>query len=198
MSRAIYGRIYELNLRNPDPDEEHPYVGMTTERTLHERVHGRGGHTSPEEVAKNPWKARILPGRAGYRLLETVYDTGDPVENDRLLRRAESYWIDRLRAKYNKVRPIRPFGDPLPARPRAARPIVVMTPAQRRRRRSRRLRVASCLMLMATVTMFAARVVAAMELPWPAAPWIASPVIGIVVGWLVFWRMHRAVRKLVR
>lgn len=198
MSRAVYGRVYELNLRNPAPDEEHPYVGMTT-TTIHRRVHGSAGHTSPADVAKDPWKARILPGTAGYRLLETVYSTGNPVEDNRTLRRAEAYWIDRLRPKHNDVRPIRPFAD----EPQPARRTKVSKPVPQPRRRARRswgsrIRITLCLAFIIAATAGSAWLVAGMRLPWPLATWIAAPTIGIVVGWAAFWRLHRAVRKLVR
>jgi hypothetical protein len=192
MSRPVHGRIYELRLRNPWPDEDHPYVGKT-ETTIHRRVHGPNGHTSARSMAKDPWKARILPGPAGYRLLETVYATGDVAEDDRALRRAEAFWIDRLRPKYNDVRPVRPFADEVqPAKRR---------PAKRRAARQSKpipARAYWCFLVMAAFTAAAARLIAGMQLPWPAAPWIGAPVSGVLLGWFFFWRIHRAVRKLLR
>jgi hypothetical protein len=194
MSRPIYGRIYELCLRGQGPDE-HSYVGMTT-TTIHRRVHGSAGHTSPDSVARDPWKARILPGPAGYRLLETVYSTGDCEENDRALRRAEAFWIDRLRPTENDVRPVRPFGPPQ-RRAQQARPARPASRPTRRRRRSRVLAVL-CLASMLAWVYIVARVVVAMHLPWPAAPWVAAPVLGTVIGWTAFARTHRAVRRIFR
>lgn len=194
MTRPVYGRVYELRLRG-QADADHSYVGLTRQLTIHRRVHGPSGHTSPDDIARDPWKARILPGRDGYRQLEVVYSTGDPAEDERSLRRAEAFWIDRLRPIHNEVRPVRPFGD----RP-APRPVTAPRPrravAVRRRRRSAKPYVLAALIL--TFTFLAARMVVAMQLPWPAAPWIAAPTLGVALGWTVFWRVHRAFRKLLR
>jgi AcrR family transcriptional regulator len=146
-------------------------------------------------VAEAPWKANIRRGKAGYRLIETVYSTGDPVEDDRLLRRAEAYWIDRLRPIHNVVRPIRPPGRPAPRAPRSARTARPAQPAKRRRRQVKPYFLAAFVL---TFTYLAARLVVAMDLPWPAAPWVAAPVLGVLLGWATFWRLHRAVRKVLR
>jgi hypothetical protein len=68
-ARPIYGYVYELILAGQS-DTDHSYVGMTT-TTIHRRVHGSSGHASATDVARDPWKAGILPGRAGYRCLES-------------------------------------------------------------------------------------------------------------------------------
>lgn len=197
MSRPVFGRIYELNLRDPAPDEEHPYVGKC-QSTIHQRVHGRStsAHTSALSIARDPWKARILPGRAGYRLLETVLSTGDPAEDDRLLRRAENYWIDRLRPKYNNVRPIRPFANQ-PQPQRQARANVTITRRRRQRRRFP-VRAIAFLSLVVTLTALAARVIALMDLPWPQVPWVASPVLGVLLAYRIHCALRRAVRKVLR
>lgn len=196
MSRAVYGRVYELNLSNPGPDEEHAYVGMTI-GPIHGRVHGRqeSAHTSAASVAKSPWKARILPGSAGYRQLEVVYATAHPDEDERTLRRAEAFWIDRLRPTYNIVRPVRPFADELlPVQPKA-RPVRTV---RRRARRRVPARAVLCILSMLLFTAGVAWFVVAMRLPWPQAPWIAAPTLGAFLGWSAFWRAHKAIRKLVR
>jgi hypothetical protein len=197
VSRPVYGRVYELNLSDPAPDEEHPYVGMTT-GSIHSRVHGRqeSAHTSPASIAKDPWKARILPGSAGYRQLEVVYATAHPDEDERAMRRAEAFWIDRLRPKYNIVRPVRPFADEKPVgRPRMKR---VAAPSRRRTKRRVPARAVLCALSVLLFTAATAWFVVAMQLPWPQAPWIAAPVVGTTLGWSAFWRAHKAFRKLVR
>jgi hypothetical protein len=192
MSRPVHGRIYELRLRNPWPDEDHPYVGKT-ETTIHRRVHGPNGHTSARSVVKDPWKARILPGPAGYRLLETVYATGDVAEDDRALRRAEAFWIDRLRPKYNDVRPVRPFADePQPARRAKSKT------APTEQRRAVPARAWLCLLTMAIFTTMVARVIGEMHWSNPAVPWIASPSLGVLGGWATFWKLHAALKKILR
>jgi hypothetical protein len=192
--RKVYGYVYELITGDPQ-DGEHPYVGMT-ERTIHQRVHGAGGHTSPESVARDPWKARILPGRAGYRCLERVYDTGDAGENDRALRRAEAAWIDRLRTTHNDVRPVRP---PLHQPQPLGSPNRKVVPAGRRKRRRRMpVRFVAFLILAAVFTTLAARLIVAMHLPWPAVPWTVAPAIGVLLAWRVLWSVHRSFRKLMR
>jgi hypothetical protein len=194
-ARPVYGRVYEVVLRG-QPEAQHSYVGKTTQ-TIHQRVHGSSGHTCAADVARDPWKAGILPGRAGYRLLETVYDTGDPAENARALARAESFWIDRLRPLHNDVRPVRPIGEVRTAVRRQPRPSRTIVRATRRRRRKFGKPIA-LLALVALFTFLAAWFVVAMQLPWPQAPWISSPVIGLALGWTVFWRIHRSVRRILR
>lgn len=186
--REVFGRVYEL-ITGDSQDGPHPYAGQTTQ-TIHQRVHGRGGHTSPESIAADPWKARIRPGRAGYRCLKTIYATGNPGADQVRLDMAEAFAIDELRTTYNKQRPIRQPGRPAPR------------PAQGRigRRRPRRLpgRLLGFLTLAGFFTYLAARVVAGMDLPWPAAPWVVSPMAGVLLGWLTFWKIHRSVRKILR
>lgn len=190
--RSVYGYVYETITGDPR-DGEHPYVGMT-ETTIHNRVHGPAGHTSRQSVAEDPWKARILRGRAGYRCLERVYDTGDPDENDRALRRAEAFWIDRLRPTHNTVRPVRPpLHQPQP--PRAtARPAVKV--ARRRPQRRVPVRAVTFAVLVAVFTTLAACLIVAMHLPWPAVPWVVSPALGVALAWRVFWTLHRSIRRL--
>lgn len=187
--RRVFGHVYETILRG-QAENEHSYVGKT-ELTIHQRVHGPNGHTSPDSVAKDPWKARILPGRAGYRKLEAIRDTGDPAENDRALRRAEAFWIDRLRPEYNLVRPVRPPGDVAHARARRE-------PVRRRARRPVPVRAVVCLVFIVVCVWATAWFVGAMELPWPQAPWIVAPTVGGFLGWQAFWRTHRALRRLFR
>lgn len=198
--RAVYGRIYELILRDQPPGS-HAYVGkVTAPTTIHQRVFGKSSsaHTSPESVARDPWKAGILPGRAGYRQLEVVYDTGDPAENDRALRRAEAFWIDRLRTIHNDVRPVRPAGGR--SRPRPHRPTVPRrAPLVARRRPRRKLAkpITLCLLVIA-FTYLSARLLLAMQLPWPQVPWVGAPVLGLALGWTTFWKLHRSIRRLLR
>ena len=199
--RAVYGRVYELVLRDQPPDS-HAYVGkVTAPTTIHQRVFGRSAsaHTSPQSVTHDPWKAEISPGRAGYRLLETVYDTGDEAENDRALRRAEAFWIDRLRPTHNIVRPVRPAGAPLAPRARgravAARPL---PPARARRTRRRPVKPFVLLAFIAAFTYLSARTLLMMELPWPQVPWVGAPMLGVALGWSTFWKLHRSIRRLLR
>jgi len=200
--RMAFGRVYET-IEAGQRDGEHRYVGMT-EKTLHQRVHGPSGHTSPASVAKDPWKAGILPGRAGYRLLETVYDTGDPAENDRALRRAEAFWIDRLRPSRNDVRPVRPpvSARPVAPPPRAARPtapsLTYRERAARRKRRMAALKFFALIAAMALSVALAIRAAALLDLPWTQGPAILAAAAGAYVGWNVFWFLHKHLRKLTR
>lgn len=197
-SSRVYGRAYELFTTRPDLDGEHPYVGKTRQ-TIHQRVHGRSSsaHTSPQSVAKDPWKARIRPGRAGYRLLETVYATGDVAADERELRRVEAFWIDRIRPTHNTVRPVRPPVHTLPARaPRAPRRAYrPSAPREHTGRTRARRRVSGFLALFAVTTALVAWLVAHMDLPWPAAPWVASPVGGLLLALPAFSRLDRTVRR---
>lgn len=195
-ARPIYGYVYEVILAGQS-DDDHSYVGMTT-TTIHRRVHGPSGHTSVADVARDPWKAGIRPGRDGYRCLEIVRSTGDPVENDRALRRAEAFWIDRLRPLYNDVRPVRPPGEraPRPRRGRSGRPSTPRRPARRRRRKLGK--PIALVLLIAACTYLSARGLLMMELPWPQVPWIGAPVLGVAFGWSAFWRAHRSLRRLFR
>jgi hypothetical protein len=184
----VYGRVYELITGDPR-DGEHPYVGMTTQ-TIHQRVHGPNGHTSPASVTRDLWKARILSGRAGYRLLENVYDTGDPAENERALRRAEAYWIDRLRPTHNDVRPVRPpLHHPQPAKRATPRPKV------RRTRRRLSFRHFTALAMIAAAMWLTAWTVLTMELPWPGATWIVTPAVGVPLGFFTWLRLYHVGRR---
>ena len=189
--REVYGRVYELITGDPR-DGEHPYVGMTRQ-TIHQRVHaGRNAHTSAQSVARDPWKARILPGRAGYRLLETVYATDDDAADARELRRVESFWIDRLRTTHNDVRPVRP-----PVHERGPVRVRRRTAVQRRASRRTRGRVVSLLLLVAAFTFLAVRAILLMQLPWPLAP-LAGLSVGTALGWAAFDWLDRRYRRLVR
>lgn len=206
--RPLYGFVYELRVRGQRPDEC-PYVGKcegSTPTAVADRVHGTSAsaHTSRQSIARDPWKAGILPGRDGWRILERVYATGDPAEDDARLRRAEADWIDRKNATRNRVRPVRPFGAQPPRRPPAARPSTVR-PRPRvqeiremQRRRRARLVLMWLAVLAAVFTFFVFRVVNSMDLPWPAAPWIASPVVGFAAAWLLLSRLRKGWNRLVR
>jgi hypothetical protein len=194
--RQPYGYVYELILHGQS-DSEHVYVGKcvgSAEAAITRRVHGRSrsAHTSPESIAKDPWKAGVLSGRAGWRKLETVYDCGDEAENDRALRRAEADWIRRLDPSENKVRPVR-SNSRAPRRPIPRAAVV-----RRRLAIRRRIRLTFLLLFMAAYTWLAARVIAGMDFPWPQAPWIVSPATGVILGWSTFWYLHRAVRRILR
>lgn len=185
--RRVYGRIYEPILRG-QPEGVHRYVGRTTQ-TIHQRVHGRGGHTSPDDVARNPWKANILPGRAGYRQLELVYETGLGEEEDkRALARAEAFWIDRLRPDLNEVRPVRPRTAPSPQRTTGRVSV-------RRRPSGRKIFL---FVLITVFTALAAVLLTSMHLPWPAVPWVGSPLIGVLLAWRVFWSYMRMANRMKR
>lgn len=191
MSGRIYGRVYELLLRGQSPDT-HVYVGKVKAPTsIKARVFGSSAsaHTSPQSIARDPWKAGIV----SYKQLEVVYATGDPTEDDKALRRAEAYWMDRLKTTKNIVRPIREAGRATPPRPTRAVPVREM--ARRRRRNGRTFAVLALAVMLTALT---ARVIVAMDLPWPAAPWVVSPAVGTLAAWHVFWRLHREFRRLTR
>jgi hypothetical protein len=194
-ARPIYGYVYELILAG-QADTDHSYVGMTT-TTIHRRVHGSSGHTSAGDVARDPWKAGIRPGCAGYRRLEIVRSTGDPAEDDRVLRRAEAFWIDRLRPVHNDVRPVRPPGERIP---RSRRPPAGPAPNRiaGRRRRRKLGKPLAMLALIAAFTYLSARALLMMQLPWPQVPWVGAPMLGVALGWSSFWRAHRSLRRLFR
>ena len=199
--RRIIGFIYEAMLRDK-PDTYHAYVGKcegATEAAVTKRFHGRSpsAHTSPQSIAKDPWKADILPGRRGYRILERVRDTGDDRENDRALRRAEAFWIERLRTEHNVVRPARP-ADGRPRRPTRA-PQAAARPAPRRqptaRRPPKQSKVGALVFLIVGFTALAAFLFHLLQLPWPAVPWVGSPVIGLTLGWNTYVSAHKKARQ---
>lgn len=190
--RQVYGRVYELVTGDPI-DGPHPYVGQTTQ-TLHQRVHtSRNAHTSAASVAKDPWKARILPGRAGYRLLKVIYATGDARADQIALDMAEAFAIDELKTTHNTVRPVRP---PLhlaqPVRPRPTkRKLTAVQRGTRRRMQAFAALFAATLLLVGTQ-------LAAVEWTEPAIPWIATPVLAAVLTWLVYFSARNAVRRIKR
>lgn len=190
----IFGYVYET-IERGQRDGEHSYVGKT-ETTIHQRVHGPSGHTSPRSVAKDPWKANILPGKRGYRCLEVVRDTGEGYQaNKRALARAEAFWIDRLRPLRNQVRPVRPPSNAPEPRPVAAERAPVRSPSGRKIL----LSVLICLF-----TALVAMLLSAAHAPW-WGPWGVAPGAGLVVGWASFvrivtaWeRKRRKLRRLLR
>lgn len=195
MSRPVYGFVYELILAGQS-EGDHNYVGKRvgrTEAAITSRVHGKSAsaHTSPQSIARDPWKADVLPGRAGWRKLETIYDCDDPAENDRALRRAEADWIRRLNPRHNDVRPVKRIGgDRRPGRaPAAPRPA---------RHRSRRSVAKPAFLALFTIayTILVARLMVAMALPWASAPWVVSPAAGLVLGWRTVFTVCRMLRRL--
>lgn len=191
MSREVYGRVYEPITSRPEVHGRHPYVGQTRQ-TVHQRVHGRGGHTSALSVAKDPWKADILPGRAGYRVLKTIYATGDPGADQVRLDMAEAFAIDELNPTHNTQRPIRPAPEPRPPRPPSRRELAELS-----RRQRTRARLVCLLVVVAIFTVLAARVTSGMQVS-PSFPWFASPALGVALGWPTFWWLHQQVRRLAR
>lgn len=192
-NRQVFGRVYELITADPQ-DGPHPYVGQTIQ-TLHQRVHtSRNAHTSAASIAKDPWKARILPGKAGYRLLEIVYATGDKRTDERELDRAEAFWIDRLRTTHNDVRPVRP---PLHEQPAKAKP---NRPARRpsKAKRAARVRLLTFATLVALFLLFYG--VRFARVPWdnPATPWMAVPIAAALTAWALYFGCRSAVRKIKR
>jgi hypothetical protein len=197
--RQIFGRVYET-IETGQRDAEHRYVGKT-EQTIHQRVHGPSGHTSQTSIARDPWKANILLGKAGYRLLENVYDTGDPAENDRALRRAEAFWIDHLRPTRNVIRPVRPpsTAPPPPRRePRPRRAPRRISMAEERKRRRVRVRLIVLSLIVVACAYAVARAVMLLHLPWPAAPYVAGVTVGGLLGWRIFSALLTFYRKLAR
>lgn len=185
----VYGRVYELFTGDPR-DGEHPYVGRTT-TTIAKRVRR---HKSADDITRDPWKARIIDGPRGYRLLETVYSCGIAAEDARSLARAEAFWIDRLRPTHNDVRPVRPrLGDPLPPRPRES---VARRRGAPRTRRRFPWRAGLFLALSAVTALLAGRLVAALALPWPWAPYVAALVLGAPLGWRMTMAVLRGGRRL--
>jgi hypothetical protein len=189
--RPVFGRVYELFTDRPE-DGEHPYVGQTTQ-TIEQR---KRGHKSKRDVAKDPWKAHIIDGPRGHRLLETVYATGDPYADERELDRAEAFWIDKLRPTYNVVRPVRPrYGDPLPVRPQErSRPATRRTVRTSRRRVPWRVRV--FLLFTLVLTTACAVALAHVDQPYPWLPWVLAPVAGVAFVWRGTLALLHAGRKL--
>lgn len=189
--RPVYGRVYELFTARPDLDGDHPYVGQTVQTIAARKC----GHKSARSVARDPWKARIVDGPRGHRLLETVYATGDARHDQAILDQVEAFWIDRLRTTHNGPRPVRPRpGDPLPARPRGARPSP--RPRVARPRRPFPWRAALFLLLATATALLAGRLVSAMHLPWPWAAYAAALAAGVPLGWRMTTAVLRGGRRL--
>jgi hypothetical protein len=209
--RPIFGFVYELKVRAQEPSTC-KYVGKCegpTPKAVAERVHGTSGsaHTSPQSIAKDQWKADILPGRDGWRILERVYATGDDEHDNERLRRAEADWIDRKRPTENTVRPVRPFGARPHPKPRVIerprRPAAYRPPTARElKKRAQRRRARAKAMLLAVLALAGivavTWVINAMRLPWPAVTWTAGPAIGAALGWMAFEWLLNAARKVTR
>lgn len=192
--RPVFGWVYELFTDDPR-DGEHPYVGQVrAPRTIVQR---KREHQSAGQVDRDSWKARILDGPRGHRLLETVYKTGDDYLDQRELDRVEAFWIDRLKTTHNIQRPARPrAGDPVPARPRG-RGRATRRPARRpARRRPFNWRLAVFLMMFLLATAVVARGLVALHLPAPWVPWVLSLPLGAFLAWAGFGRLLKVGRKL--
>lgn len=174
-TRRAYGYVYEV-ITGDQRDGLHPYAGQTT-TTIHQRVHGPNGHTSPASIAKDPWKARIRPGRAGYRCLKVIYATDNPGADQVRLDMAEAFAIDELRTTHNDRRPVRPpsTAAPAPRKPRAERrPVKVPW------------RLVGFLLVWASLSTIAGALAGANHLPI----WVGIPVV-LIPAWRVFLRLHR-------
>lgn len=199
----VYGRVYELVLVG-QPADQCTYIGKTVQ-TLHQRVHAsRNAHTSAAGIAKDPWKANVAPGLAGYRQLEVVYTTGEgKAADEAALRRAEADWIDRRRPVYNDVRPVRPrHGETVPKPPRQPRPTprVRLSPREQRAQSRARRRTSLFLLLLGTlmtaVSVLLYRVEAASGTDWPAPViWILAPSLSALAAWWLFHTLDGMSRK---
>lgn len=187
-ARVVVGFVYELVLEGQRPGE-HPYVGKVmgaTKAAVTRRVHGNqsSAHTSLQSIARDPWKSRILSGTKGYVVLEVVRGTsGDKAENDRAVRRAEAFWIDRLNPTYNDVRPVR-REKPAPV---SKRPV-----AKSRSTRKPWRPAWGFLFLVALFTIGAAWLLA------PAGswiPWAGAPVLGLSLGYRTHLWLNKAKRR---
>jgi hypothetical protein len=196
---AIFGYVYELVLVGQRTDET-SYVGKTEGGTLADVADRANEHR--REVDRFPWKAGILPGKAGYRVLERVRCTGDGYEADRrALLRAEADWIDRRRPVHNGPRPVRPrHGEALPSAPKSPRPVVSRPPTARELAdRRARCRGWAFVVLALVATGLSAYMLT--RTSWTGAewgPWVFSPVLG-VGGTL--WAWHKttaAARRITR
>ncbi len=190
----LYGVVYELVLTDTPPDVCE-YVGKA--RNMKTRMAATGsGHRSARSIAKDPWKARIRPGAAGYRILERVWSTGDDRLDEAALRRAESDWIDRRSAKRNDVRPVRPRVHEAPPRP--VKTVPRRTVAQQRAATRARRRGFGFLLLFAAYAGLLARALSATPWPWPPTPWVVSFGAGAFFAWATLWWCVRTARRLSR
>jgi hypothetical protein len=191
--RKVFGYVYELFTDDPR-DGEHPYAGQVrAPKTIAQR---QREHKSRAEVGRFPWKARIIDGPRGRRLLETVYATGDDYYDQQILDQIEALWIDRLKTTHNRMRPVRPrHGDPLPVRPQEkARPVRRRPASPPRRRVSWRVKV----FLTFTVLLTSAFVIGLSQLdqPYPWLPWALGLPAGVGFGWRGTMSLLHAGRRL--
>lgn len=195
--RRIVGFVYEAILRDQAPGT-HAYIGKVmgaTQAAVTERFHGGSpsAHTSPESIRRDPWKARILPGRSGYRILERIRDTGDPEENDRAVRRAEAFWIDRLRPEFNVVRPVRPPATVRQPAPRPRKPAPARGRAAGRDWR-RALAPAAIISLMIA---YAVSLAVFLHMGGATGPiaWVLPPAVSVFLTWRTVTRVERRPRR---
>lgn len=195
--QEVYAYVYELVTGDPQ-DGSHPYVGKA--KDPRERVYGRRptAHTSRQSVAKDPWKARILPAPHGFRVLETVPATGDPIEDERTLRTAEAYWMRKLKATHNDQRPAYDSaGRPVSRRLTTPRPAA---PARRARRTSasrrvQRARGCAFLSLFLAALFVLIRVCLAGGLSGVSL-WVVAPVSALFVAVYAFGRLDRLLARI--
>lgn len=197
----LFGFVYEIVLPG-QADAEHVYIGKTEGQHESDIVARLREHTRPAEVARCAWKAGIVVGKRGYRILERVYSKGHGyLADDAALRRAEADWIDRRRPTENRVRPVRPraTGTPLPRR-RASRPTSPRRQPRRRRnaadRRARRNGWTFLVLVVLLTTLSALRLHASGVTG--GTLWAASPMLGTGGAWFLFITARRTVRRITR
>lgn len=192
--RRPFGAVYCVQTP-ADPDK---YVGKAGPRKR------RDGGTSPcaparrvEEHRRNqPWGHEISPGRAGYRVLEWVLESGHGRAYDEAnLRYREAVWISRVNPTENDVRPIPVPPEqalahkPAPVMPPVPAPVRRTTAAPRRRRRVPWFRLVS---FAGWVVFWAAILIRPLSAsPYPWAPWALGPALALVLAWCCLWRVRR-------
>lgn len=198
LRRPVYGAVYVCRTAG-DPRK---YVGKSGPRKTRDgrRLVCAPGKRVDEHRDKQDWGREILPGRAGYRVVEWVEKSGKGDAYDEAnLRYREAVWIQQLNPTENDLRPIPVPPDEALARaarraaPARSRPA---TPRRRARRRVRLFPVVSLAFWWALFTALLAVPLSASPAPW--VPWVVAPAMGLAFGWATLFKIRKQWRRLTR
>ncbi len=195
MTHPLFGAIY-CGQTATDPDK---YVGKSGPRTARDgrRVQCSPGRRVDEHRTDKPWGGELLPGRAGYRVLEWVEESGHGRAYDEAnLRYREALWIQRINPTENSVRPV-----PVPPE-EALQRVAVRTQREAARPSGGAARTKPVAWLRTVAFLFwtvlytagAAWLLALGVVPW--LPWVGAPAIGVVLGWTTLWEIRRKYDRL--
>jgi hypothetical protein len=185
-SAAGNGRLFGVVYCCRTATDRRKYVGESGPRK--DPKTGRTVQCSPgrrvdEHRAKKTWGSEILPGRAGYEVLEWTTASGRGHEYDKAyLRYRQDVWIQRLNPTENDLRPVPRHPDLVQRRPVPA----PAAPSVRPRRARRSFAWFRVLSFAFWCVLYASGfgwlfTLTEREAPW--VPWVLVPSLALACAW---------------